>query len=417
VTIGSAPDARLRVARIIARLNVGGPARHVVWLTEALNDEEFESVLVTGTVPAGEEDMSDFAAAHGVTPVVFTEMSREISPRDLATIWKLFRFFRRFRPHIVHTHTAKAGSVGRAAATLYRWTAWGGRQRCQVVHTFHGHIFHSYYGRLKTAIFLLVERALAPFTDRIVVLSRQQLDEIHGTFRVGRKDQFAIVPLGVDLTALTASQNTIRTELGIRDEEIVVGIIGRLTGVKNHRMFLEVGAAMREAPASRPVRFVIFGEGADRAGLEQTALDLALESVIFAGLRDAGSIYAAVDLVALTSLNEGTPLTLIEGMAAGRPIVSTAVGGVVDLLGNVEDTERTASTSYEVRERGLTVPSNDVVAFAAALRRLIDDEELRARFAERGKSFAFRTYSKERLIADIINLYRELREHSAAQGA
>src|SRR5437764_4694233 len=141
----------MRVLRIIARLNVGGPARHVVWLTEALAREGFETLLVTGTVPPGEDDMSGFAAAHGVTPHVIPSMSRELSPRDVVTIWKLWRLMVRFGPDIVHTHTAKAGAVGRIAGLLYR-------RRCRFVHTYHGHVFHGYYGRLKTRVFIWIER-------------------------------------------------------------------------------------------------------------------------------------------------------------------------------------------------------------------------------------------------------------------
>src|SRR5258706_4353327 len=166
----------MRVLRLIARLNVGGPARHVVWLNQALNAEGFETLLVTGTVPAGEDDMSDFAAAHGVTPLVIPSMSRELSPRDFSTIWHLWRLMVRFRPDIVHTHTAKAGAVGRIAGLLYRYLTLSRPRRVRFVHTFHGHVFHSYYGRLKTRFFLAVERILARLrTERIVVLSEQQL--------------------------------------------------------------------------------------------------------------------------------------------------------------------------------------------------------------------------------------------------
>jgi glycosyltransferase involved in cell wall biosynthesis len=160
----------IRVVRIIARLNVGGPARHVVWLTAGLDCDRFSTTLVTGRVPAGEEDMTWFATDHGVEPVVIGEMSRAISWRDVLVIWKLFRLFRRIRPDIIHTHTAKAGTAGRIAGLLYRWTT---HAKPRFVHTFHGHVFHGYYGRGVTAMFLMIERFLARFTDRIVVLSPQ----------------------------------------------------------------------------------------------------------------------------------------------------------------------------------------------------------------------------------------------------
>ena len=163
----------MKILRIIARLNVGGPARHVVWLTKALNNGEFESTLVAGTVPDGEEDMSYFASENGVEPIYIRELSRELSVGDVFSFLKIYREIRRQQPDIVHTHTAKAGTVGRAAAFLYRWLGWrtliGKPRGVKVVHTFHGHVFHSYYGKVKTRVFLAIERGLARVaTDRII---------------------------------------------------------------------------------------------------------------------------------------------------------------------------------------------------------------------------------------------------------
>src|SRR5580765_5376916 len=169
----------MKILRIIARLNVGGPARHVVWLSKELQDAEFDSSLVAGTVPEGEEDMAYFAADAGVIPIYISELSRELSPRDAISLFKIYREMRAFEPDIIHTHTAKAGTVGRTAAFLYRWLTWrtliGKPRRVKVVHTFHGHVFHSYYSPAKTRVFLFIERLLAKLaTDRILVLSAQQ---------------------------------------------------------------------------------------------------------------------------------------------------------------------------------------------------------------------------------------------------
>src|SRR6266446_7394380 len=185
-----------KLLRIIARLNVGGPARHVVWLSQGLQSAGYETLLVTGVVPPGEDDMSYIAAEAGVIPYVVPQMSREVSHKDAFTIWKLFRLMLRERPAIVHTHTAKAGTVGRVAGLMYRWltpaTLIGRPRACRFVLTYHGHVFHSYYGRVKTRLFLGIERLLATLaTDRIVVVSTQQLREINEQFRVGRHEQFA----------------------------------------------------------------------------------------------------------------------------------------------------------------------------------------------------------------------------------
>jgi glycosyltransferase involved in cell wall biosynthesis len=380
----------LRIARIIARLNVGGPTRHVVWLTEALEGPEFHTALVTGVVPPGEDDMSDFAAARGVRPVVIPEMSREISPRDIVTMWKLFRFFRRFRPDIVHTHTAKAGTAGRIAGLLYRWTT---RRPVRFVHTFHGHVFHSYYGAAKTRLFILVERLLARLnTDVIVTITEQQQQEIHETYGVGRADQFRVIRLGLDLEEFVSGERSARPP---RE----VGIVGRIAPIKNHDLFLRVAAA----PGwPEELRFVVYGDGSQRPALEARAG----ANVVFAGTRPARDIYQSIDVLALTSLNEGTPLTIIEAMANGIPTVSTAVGGVVDVLGEVEE----SAHGYDVRERGITAATNDAAGLTAGLRRLLDDEPLRTRLATRGRAYARATFSKGRLVADVTALYRELRD-------
>src|SRR5690349_3492140 len=182
----------MKIVRIIARLNVGGPARHVVWLTDALQDDEFSTKLIAGTVPPGEDDMGYFAEQSGVEPIYLREMSRELSPRDIVSIFKVYRLLRREKPNVVHTHTAKAGAVGRTAALIYRWFTWqsliGRPRKLKVIHTFHGHIFHSYYGRLKTNVFVAIEKFLArAVSDRIIVISDQQLDEINSRFRIGKK--------------------------------------------------------------------------------------------------------------------------------------------------------------------------------------------------------------------------------------
>lgn len=373
-----------RILRVIARLNVGGPAQHVVWLSEALANDEFQTLLVAGTVPPGEEDMSAFAAAHGVTPLILPSMSRELSWRDVTTIFRLWRLMVRFRPDIVHTHTAKAGAVGRLAGLLYR-------RRCKFVHTFHGHIFHSYYGKWKTRFFLAVERTLARLnTDRIVVLSPQQLVEIRDTFKIGRPEQFVVIPLGIEVERWALAH---RRPEGRRS--IVVGIVGRLTAIKNHDLFLRVAARMQGA-----ARFVIYGDGAERERLERLAGD----RVEFAGTRAIDEIYPSLDIVALTSRNEGTPLALIEAMAAGKPVISTAVGGVVDLLGEVQE----RGDGYDVRARGITAASDDDAGFAAGLERLLRDDALRRRIVSEGKTYVERQHSKERLIADMIRLYREI---------
>ncbi len=414
---GQITKNKIKIVRIIARLNVGGPARHVVWLTKELQDDEFQTALLTGTVPAGEEDMGYFAVENGVAPVFIEEMSRELSPKDVVSLWKVYRQIRREKPDIIHTHTAKAGTIGRVAGFLYRWltpqTLIGKPRRVKLVHTYHGHVFHSYYGSLKTKIFLSIEKTLARFaTDKIVVISDQQYQEIHEKFGVGKKKQFEIIPLGIDLQPFAdweSKRNILREEIGAADDEILIGLVGRLTEVKNHSLFLKVAKIYQETKKNADfpkLKFVIIGDGHLREKLENEAETLGIKDlVIFVGNRnDAAVFYAGLDIVALTSLNEGTPLSLIEAMANEKAIISTSVGGVIDLLGKIE----LEKLGFQICERGFRVASNDTDGFYNGLFYLIKNESLRKTIIENGKKFVEARYGKERLVRDIKNLNRDL---------
>ncbi len=402
----------MKVLRIIARLNVGGPARHVVWLTDGLK-RDHDTLLVAGVVPPGEDDMSYVATDAGIAPLILREMSREISLKDAITVWKLYRLMLRERPDIVHTHTAKAGTVGRVAGFLYRWMTpaalLGQSRRCRFVHTYHGHVFHSYYSPNKTRLFLAVERWLAKLaTDRIVVISPQQRQEINENFRVGRSDQFAVIPLGIDLTVYTdwkARRDAFRRELNASSDEVLIGIVGRLTEIKNHKGFLDAAAELKKISRAR-MRFLVIGDGGLRPQLESRVNELGLrDDVVFLGSRkDPENFYPGLDIVALTSLNEGTPLSLIEAMANERPVIATAVGGVVDLLGQ----KISSAGGYHICERGLLVEAKDAETFARGLDHLITDDSLRREMATRGRDFVAENYSKERLLNDVANLYAQL---------
>jgi glycosyltransferase involved in cell wall biosynthesis len=292
---------------------------------------------------------------------------------------------------------------------IYKWLTpsalWLKPRRCRIAHTYHGHIFHSYYGAAKTKLFVRIERALArACTDRVIVISEQQRREIGETFRVGRREQFRVVPLGLDLDEISERRGALREELGIKDGEVAVGIVGRLCEVKNHAMFLD--AAARLSPLSEPARFVVIGDGNLRAEMEQLSRASGIsERVRFTGFReDATTLYADLDVVALTSLNEGTPLTLIEAMCCGRAVAATAVGGVVDVMGE----RRGEVDGFTVWDHGVTAPSRDAESFARALKYLIERPELRREMGERGRAFVRARLSKARLLNDVENLYREM---------
>ena len=404
----------MKILRIIARLNVGGPARHVVWLTQALQGDGVESKLIAGTVPEGEEDMSYFADEHGVEPVYIREMSRELSARDAVSFWKVLRTIYREHPDVIHTHTAKAGTVGRAAAFVYKWltpgTLVGRPRRVRVVHTFHGHVFHSYYGKRKTQLFILIEKILARLvSDKIIVITPQQFREIHADVGVGRSEQFTVIPLGIDLSKFRANdleRDEFRREFRVSPATLLVGFVGRLTEIKNIPMLVEAAKQYFDAEDAPDAKFIIVGDGHMRGELQELAGPLG-DRIIFAGNRDdLGCVYAGLDVVGLTSLNEGTPLSLIEAMASRRPVIATTVGGVADLLGSSETSEE----GFAVHERGIGVQSKDAAGFAKGLIYLAKNEKLRFDLSNKGYQFAIDNFGKERLISDIRSLYHRLLE-------
>ncbi len=387
---------------------MGGPAKHVSWLASGMDAYGYETTLVCGNVPEAEVDMTEFALDRGVEPVVIPEMSRELTWKDLVAIYRIFFLMRRLQPDVVHTHTAKAGTVGRVAAVLYRLS----RRRtgcCRVVHTYHGHVFHGYYGRLKTGLFLSIERCLAHATDAIITISNQQREEINETYRIGRKDQFRVIPLGLDLTAFqktTLQQESLRSELGVPNDTLIVGIIGRLTEIKNLTMFLDVVARIRGMTKPPQMHFVVIGDGHLREKLVAYSAENGTSDVVtFLGFRsDVDVLMGGLDVVALTSVNEGTPLTLLEAMCCGVPVISTLVGGVGDLLGaNV--CER---SSFCQHERGISVSSLDVEGMANGLVLLATDSELRERLARAGRNYVQRQHGKERLCRNTADLYDQL---------
>ncbi len=383
---------KLKVLRIIARLNVGGPAIHTILLTQALNNERFESVLVTGQVDKTEKDMIYLAREKQVNPMIVPELGRQIHPlRDLIAFWKIYRIILREKPDIVHTHTAKAGALGRVAAVFA-----GVPVR---IHTFHGHIFESYFNRLYISIFLFIEKALAYFSKYIVVVSQAQKREMGEHYKVARPDKIKVIPLGLELEkfALIQSHNgKLRKGLNIDDDTIAIGIIGRLVPVKNHRMFLEAAKHLLSILGDEfKIKCLIIGDGEKRIELEVYAKELGISgNVLFCGWQEnMADVYSDLDIVVLTSLNEGTPVALIEALAAGRPVVATNVGGVSDV---VED-----------GINGYCVTSGDAQAFAHRMADLIKDPNKRSVFGTKGREMVREKFSKKRLVEDITKLYEE----------
>ncbi|HVU10196.1 MAG TPA: glycosyltransferase [Phototrophicaceae bacterium] len=376
----------IRVVRIIARLNVGGPAIHVTLLTEKLGAPGYQSTLVCGNIGADEGDMLYYAEAHGVHPLIVPELGRSLHPlRDLVTIWTLYRLLRRLRPDVVHTHTAKAGFVGRIAAKLAGVPV--------IVHTFHGHVFRGYFSPTMTRVFLLIERATARMSDTVITLTEGLKRELADEYHVTRADHITVLPLGLDLVPFAATirkNGSFRRLHTLPEDAPLVGIVGRLVPVKNHDLFLRAAARVRQQVPT--ARFVIVGDGELRDQLEAQVDALGLrEAVVFTGWqRDVAPIYADLDVLVISSVNEGTPVSVIEALSARCPVVASAVGGLPDLL--------------DQGALGKLVPSNDEIALAEAIIETIVNPP----DGSAAQAFVLDRYGIDRLVADLDQLYRGL---------
>ena len=380
--------------RVIARLNVGGPARHVAALAQ-LQSRGFDTLLVHGAVEESEASLEALVSGTGMRIVALPELGRRIAWRsDVSALRQLARLAREFDPDIVHTHTAKAGSLGRAAAAARGWAT--GRPR--IVHTFHGHVFDGYFGPLGSSAVMWTERALARVSDRIVVISERQKRDIVQRFRIAPGRKVRVIPLGLDLAPLAAGgqRARFRRELGAESDDILVGIVGRLVPIKGHELFLRAGR--RAFDRGLKGRLVIVGGGELDGELRSLARDLELgDRVHFLGWRDdLPDLYAGLDIVTLTSRNEGTPVALIEAMAAGRSVVSTDVGGVADVV--------------QHDETGLLVRAGDESGLAEAWLQLAGDPDRRARLGSAAQADVQQRFSTARLLDDIESMYSELLE-------
>jgi len=383
----------IRVLRLIARLNMGGPALHVSYLTEGLARRGYATTLVAGSLAPGESSMSFVADDLGVDVHAVSELHRDISPLyDPLSVARIVRVIKELRPHILHTHTAKAGAIGRVAAML------AGRSRPPiVVHTFHGHVLRGYFGPATSSTFRGVERALAAATTRLVAVSPEVRDDLV-RLGVAPVEKFSVIRLGIDLehripTGPDAGLG-LRRLFGVPADAFVVGWIGRMTAIKRVPDVLRLFRRLLDRGVD--ARLCLVGDGPDRESVQQQAHDLGISrQTLFVGYqRDVAPYYALFDAFVLTSANEGTPVVVIESLAAGRPAVATRVGGVPDVVEHGVDS--------------FLVPVGDSDAIAGALELLALDPELRARMGAAGRERVVARYRVERLVDDVDRLYREL---------
>ena len=363
-------------------------------------EPEFETLLIGGEKDASEGSSEYIVENLGLKPRVLPEMKRSIDPlKDLKALIKVSKIIKEFKPDIVHTHASKAGTIGRIAASQLKVPV--------IVHTFHGHVFHSYFSKLKTNIYKGIERNLAKKSDRIIAISEIQKHELSEEHKICSSDKITVVPLGFDLERFTVNQDQLRKsfreQYKLANDEIAIGIIGRLVPIKNHQYFLESVKAIKERNTKK-LKFFIIGDGELKSELLDSCKTLGLKAgsenkpgvdVVFTSwIKQVEGPCAGLEIICLSSLNEGTPVSLIEAHAAAKPVVSTNVGGIENVVLKNESAFLSSKT--------------DNTEFIEGLLKLIESEELRNTMGQAGREFVMKRYHYTRLVDDIGRLYREL---------
>jgi glycosyltransferase involved in cell wall biosynthesis len=383
----------LKIVRIVARLNIGGPAWHVTVLSRRLVPAGFDTLLVHGSLAHGEAPLDCPLGPH-VRTLQIPELGREVRLfQDFAALLRLVRLVFVERPDIVHTHTSKAGTLGRVASFVYNLTR-SRRRRCLVVHTFHGHVFRGYFGRFGTMAVRVAERLLGRVTDTVITISPRQRDDIVTVHQIVPAGRVEVVRLGFELDpllALDGAEPGLRDELGYLETDVVFAFVGRLVPIKDPATLIRAFALVRARVPNARLMFV--GDGELRREMETLVESLGVSSAVsFLGWRnDLRSVYATLDVLTLSSISEGTPVALIEAMAAGRAAIATSVGGTADVVAD--------------GFTGILVPARDPAALADAMVRLAANPALRGRMGAEGRARSS-AYRVERLLEDVERLYR-----------
>ena len=400
----------MKILRVVTRLNIGGPSLHVLLLSAQLDPQRFTTCLVAGEPASTEGDLSELARGAGVRMFRLSSLRRSIRPwADLVALVQVLRIVTGERPEIIHTHTAKAGTIGRLAGILYNRFGHGQTPgaRAILVHTFHGHVLEGYFPVWMSRFFVTIERWLARRTDCLIAVSQRIRDELLVGKGIGRPDQWRVIPLGLNLSALAD------LPLPERKSEFRIGVVGRLVPIKNPGLFLRAlhRVILQEGTDQTSVSGVIVGDGPLRKTLEDEVKQLGLDRIVrFSGWqRDLSRVYEGLEAACLTSWNEGTPASLIEAMAAGRAVVATDVGGVRDLLeGEDQSSTQIVPGGFRVTDRGVLVRPGDTEGLAAALRMLARDAGLRTRLGQSAREHVVQHYAHERLLIDMASLYEAL---------
>lgn len=385
--------SKIKVLRIINRFSLGGPSFHVILLTKYLNST-YETALVGGVPEPGEADSYYLLEKYDLEATILPELRRDLNfLSDIRAYFKLKKIIEDYKPDIVHTHASKAGALGRLAA-----------HHCGVkiiIHTYHGHVFHSYFGKIKTTFYKIVERYLAKITTGIIAISETQKYELSEIFKIAPKDKIEVIPLGLDLSAFGEKSNEsrlkARKKLSLSSDEVAIGIIGRLAPIKDHHFFLDAIELVLSKTKIK-IRVFIVGDGTEKFSIQERVNEINSKYPgkikMTSWIREMVPIYHALDLVCLSSKNEGTPVSLIEAQASGLPVLSNDVGGVRDIVKNGKS--------------GYIVPKNNLQAYTEKLLELIESPELRTQMGGCQKDEILKRYQYQRLVDDMRQYYNKL---------
>ena len=385
-----------KILRIINRFNLGGPTYNAAYLTKYL-EPDYETLLIGGQHDESEKSSMHILDNLGLKPIIIPEMQRSLNPyKDQIAFKKIQNIIKEFKPDIVHTHAAKAGALGRRAA--YKMGVK------QIYHTFHGHVFHSYFGSFKTRIFKEIERNLAKKSTKIIAISEIQKSELSKIHKICPEKKIEVIPLGFDLERFNTDKDSKRKEFrkkwNLKENEIAIGIIGRLVPIKNHTFFIDVIQEVLKN-SKVPIRAFIVGDGEEKQNIvnyiKNKNLDFSLNYnpatfQLTSWIKEIDKVNSGMDIICLTSLNEGTPVSLIEAQASGKPIVSTKTGGIENIV--LEN--KTALLSEK----------NDLDNFSKNLLSLVNSSNKRKLFSkfglEKSKDFHY-----NQLVNNIKKLYEK----------
>lgn len=385
---------KIKILRIINRFNIGGPTYNATFLTRFLSDD-FETKLIGGLPAEGENDSLYILDRYEVKPMLIKELVRNPDIKsDRKAYKKIKEIILEYKPDIVHTHASKAGALGRKAAFSCNVPI--------VVHTFHGHVFHSYFGKTKTSVFKYIERKLAKKSNAIIAISELQKEELVTEHKICISDKINVVPLGFDLLPFheKRSSDRISTRLNLNlTNEVAIAIIGRLAPVKDHQFFLDVISEVADK-ITVPIKIFIVGDGLERESIETRVSEINKKHnnliLLTSWISDIATFNAGMDIICLTSKNEGTPVSLIEAQAANIPVVTTDVGGVRDIVLD--------------GDTGFIVPINDKEIYVEKLMELIESEKIREKMSQNGWTFVRDKFHYGTLVQNMEQLYRSLLE-------